>query len=104
MPLSVSEVTEAEKRIVKHVQVQSFPSEVDKTVMTSQLARLKPFKDEEVLHVGGRLKHSDLQYDAKYPIILPGKHPVTAMIIPHYHDLNGHIGSYQVLAEIRQRF
>ena len=104
VPLSVSEGTEAEKRIVKYVQVQSFPSEVDKTVMTSQLARLKPFKDEEVLRVGGRLKHSDLQYDAKYPIILPGKHPVTAMIIRHYHDLNGHVGSYQILAEIRQRF
>ena len=26
------------------------------------------------------------------------------MIIRHHHDLNGHVGSYQVLAEIRQRF
>ena len=103
MPLSVSDV--AEKRILKFVQVQSFPSEVDKNPMTGQLGRPKPFKDEEVLCVGGRLKHSDLKYDAKYPMILPSKHPVTEMIIRrHHHDLNGHVGSYQVLAEIRQRF
>ena len=37
-------------------------------------------------------------------MILPGKHPVTELIIRHYHHLNGHVGSYQVLAEIRQRF
>ena len=103
-PLSVSEVSEAEKRIVKYVQVQSFPCEVDKTMMTGQLARLKPFKDEGILRVGGRLKHSNLQYDAKYPMILPAQHPVTEMIIRYYHDLNGHVGSHQVLAEIRQRF
>ena len=37
-------------------------------------------------------------------MILPGKHPVTELIIRHYHHLNGHVGSYQVLAEIRQQF
>ena len=37
-------------------------------------------------------------------MILPGKHPVTELIIRHYHHLNGQVGSYQVLAEIRQRF
>ena len=42
--------------------------------------------------------------DAKYPMILPGKHQVTKLIVLHYHHLNGHVGSHQVLAEIRQRF
>ena len=56
------------------------------------------------MHVGRRLKHSDLKYDAKYPVVLPGKHPVTELIIRHYHHLNGHVGVYNVLAEIRQRF
>ena len=37
-------------------------------------------------------------------MILPGKHPVTELIIRHYCHLNGHVGSYQVLAEIRQQF
>ena len=73
-------------------------------MLTGQLARLKPFEDEGILRVGGRLKHSELQYDAKYPMILPGKHQVTRLIVLHYHRLNGHVGSHQVLAEIRQRF
>ena len=73
-------------------------------MLAGQLAGLKPFEDEGILRVGGRLKHSELQYDAKYPMILPGKHHVTRLIVLHYHHLNGHVGSHQVLAEIRQRF
>ena len=102
--MTVVDVTEAEKKIVKAVQAQSFRVETDKTVLTGQLARLKPFEDEGILCVGGRLKHSELQYDAKYPMILPGKHQVTRLIVLHYYHLNGHVGSHQVLAEIRQRF
>ena len=101
--LSVSEVTEARKRTVKFLQRQLFPIDIDKSVITGRLERIKPF-EEGILRVGGRLKHSDLQYDAKYPMILPGKHPVTELIILHYHHLNGHVGAYQVLAEIGQRF
>ena len=37
-------------------------------------------------------------------MILPGKLPATELIILHYHHLNGHVGAYQVLAEIRQQF
>ena len=47
------------------------------------------------------MKHSDVKYDAKYPMVLPGKHPVTEFVIRHYHHLDG---AYRVLAEIRQRF
>ena len=37
-PLSVPEVTEAEKRIVKVVQRHSFPIDIDKSVITGRLA------------------------------------------------------------------
>ncbi|CAH3144664.1 unnamed protein product [Pocillopora meandrina] len=37
-PLSVPEVTEAEKRIVKVVQRHSFPIDIDKSVITDRLA------------------------------------------------------------------
>ena len=50
------------------------------------------------------MKHSDVKYDAKYPMVLPGKHPVTELVIRQYHHLDGHVGAYRVLAEIRQRF
>ena len=50
-PLSVSEVTEAEKRIVKFVQRQSFPIDIDNSVITGRLSRLKPFEEEGILYV-----------------------------------------------------
>ena len=50
-PLSVSEVTEAEKRVVKFVQRQSFPIDNDKLVITGRPSRLKPFEEEGILYV-----------------------------------------------------
>jgi len=44
--LTVVDVTEAKKNIVKPAKTQSFPVETDKTVLTGQLARHKPFEDE----------------------------------------------------------
>lgn len=103
--LLLSDVEEAERRIVKNVQDQTFPDELSSPNLSkSPLAKLKPFVNDGVLRVGGRLNRADLSYDAKHPMILPGKHRVTEMIILHYHFANGHVGPYQLLAETRQHF
>ncbi|XP_015755924.1 PREDICTED: uncharacterized protein LOC107335413 [Acropora digitifera] len=103
-PLTVVDVTEAEKKIVKAIQAQSFPVETDKTVLTGQLAR--PFEDEGILRVGGRLKHSELQYDAKYPKILPGKHqvisPLEDVIRAHGIDTMMYADDYQLYVIIKR--
>ena len=102
--LSIHDVDKPEKKIVKFVQEQSFADEKSETVIKGRLARLKPFEDEGIIRVGGRLNQSSLPYDAKHPMILPAKHPVSELVIRHYHHLNGHVGTYQVLAETRQRY
>ena len=104
--LLLSDVEEAERRIVKNVQNQTFSSKElsSPNLSKSPLAKLKPFVNNGVLRVGGRLDRADLSYDAKHPMILPGKHHVTEMIILHYHFTNGHVGPYQLLAETRQHF
>ena len=90
---------------MKNVQSQTYPEELSSPNLSkSPLANLKPFVNDGVLRVGGRLDRADLSYDAKHPMILPGKHRVTEMIILHYHFANGHVGPYQLLAETRQRF
>ena len=58
----------AERMIVKFVQKQSFASETEESVVKSRLAILRPFKDQDIIRLGGRLKHSDLKYDAKSEI------------------------------------
>ena len=101
--LSLPELEEAEKRIVKNVQGQAFPEEFARPDQSKgPLAKLKPFVNEGLLRVGGRLDRANFSYDAKHPMILPGKHRVTEMIILHYHFANGHVGPHQLLAETRQ--
>ena len=103
--LLLLDVEEAERIIVKNVQIQTFPEELSNpNPCKGPLAKLKPFVNQGVLRVGGRLDRADLSYDVKHPMILPGKHRVTEMIILHYHHANGHVGPHQLLAEIRQRF
>ena len=109
-PLTVSDVEEAEKRIFMIVQRQSYSNEDQGANVTlnaenkGKLARLKPFVEEGLVRVGGRLNRSLLDHDAKHPLILPGKHPVTELMILHCHEKNGHVGAHHVLADIRQRY
>lgn len=57
------------------------------------LSKLNPFLDEDgLLRVGGRLKLADLNYPEKNPVILPGKHHVSALLIRHYHERVEHQG------------
>ena len=99
---SIQELEEAEKNIVRNVQHQTYPEEYCNLESSKgPLTKLKPFMKERLLRVGGPLNRSDLDYNAKHPMILPGKHWVTEMIILYYHLANGHVGLHQVLAESR---
>ncbi|XP_041633394.1 uncharacterized protein [Drosophila kikkawai] len=72
---------------------------------SSSIASLSPIIDElGLLRVGGRLKNSALDYEARHPLILPRQHPVTRAIILHFHRRNLHSGPRSLLASIRQQF
>ena len=101
--LSVAELREAERKIVQQVQREAFPNVVAMGKKGS-LAQLKPFEENGILRVGGRLSQSNLSDDAKHPIIMPKNHRVSELIILHHHRINGHVGSYQTLAKTRERF
>ena len=88
-PLSVGELRNAKKVLVRYVQRQSFPEEVaslkcmssgisssDAVVKkSSRLAALSPFKDDDgLLRVGGRLEKADISFDPKHPMVIPSKH------------------------------
>ena len=92
--LTVSELEEAERMIVRQVQEESFPADLEKTKKGS-LAKLKPFREDGLLRIGGRLNRSSLDHDSKHPFILPKDHIVSELITLHYHRLNGHAGIHQ---------
>ena len=55
----------------------------------SELKALKNLRhcvgNEEMLRIDGRLGNATLAVDAKHPLILPGKHALTRLVILHEH-------------------
>lgn len=89
---SVSDLLKAKNVIIRSVQEESFNKVIETLSKGGNisskipLSKLNPFLDEDgLLRVGGRLKRADLSYPEKNPVILPGKHHVSALLIRHYH-------------------
>ena len=70
----------------------------------SALNKLNPILKEGLLKVGGRLTNANVDDEAKHPVILPSKHPVTDMIIRQHHAEVGHMGQESVLSSIRKEY
>ena len=75
------------------------------TPNNSKLLSLSPVLDEEeILRVGGRLRNSQLQFEAKHPALLPRKHAVTDMVIRYEHERLLHAGVQTTIASLRQKY
>lgn len=63
---------------------------------------LYPFIDNKrLLRIGGRLKNSQLQFNAKHPLLLGGKHHLTKLIFKYIHRNLCHAPSQLLLTTIR---
>ncbi|KRX34641.1 hypothetical protein T05_6672 [Trichinella murrelli] len=109
--LTSEEMITAEKYWLKIVQRNEFHDEIQilqngrPLPKENRLKTLDPFLDEDgFLRVGGRLRLSDLDYEMKYPIILPKKHHVVNLIIDRAHSNTLHAGNNQTLTTLRQNF
>ena len=68
------------------------------------LKNLRPCVDtEEMLRVDGRLENAALATDATHPLILPGKHALTRLVVLHEHVKAGHAGPSYILMKTRQK-
>ena len=116
-PISVDEMRNAEREIMKNVQRQYFHEDLSRLTTTttdsekpptvkksSQLYKLDPIETDGIVRVGGRLSNSPLSEDSKHPIILPKDSQVSQLIAFHFHRASGHSGLEHVLSLIRQRF
>ncbi|XP_058128539.1 uncharacterized protein LOC131292818, partial [Anopheles ziemanni] len=109
--LLVSELTKATTCLVKIVQTEAFPDEIQRfkrhqPVSTrSSLRLLNPFVDGDgVIRVGGRLQQSDAAYEVRHPIVIPGFHPFTQMLLVHQHSKLLHGGISHTLSAVRDGF
>ncbi|GFX33005.1 integrase catalytic domain-containing protein [Trichonephila clavipes] len=87
-PLDFGELKKAEQLLLKLVQKEVFKVEmngIQNSAMVPSNSRVKtliPFIDSEgILRVGGRLRNSDINYNQKFPILLPSKHKLTYLIV-----------------------
>ena len=115
MPLSISEINEAENEIIKYVQKQTFKDELaslsgvgndtrETANRNSSIYKLDPVLENGLLRVGGRLEHAPIENDAKHPIILPKRHHVTKLIIEYFHRTSAHSEIEYTLSLIRQKY
>nr|CAI5840531.1 unnamed protein product [Callosobruchus analis] len=110
--LAVNEINRAMNILIKLVQCQEFGMEImhlkrcKEVSKSSKLLSLNPFLDKnEILRVGGRLRHSQLEFDHKHPVILPGHHHFTKLIILYEHEsVTIHGGTQTVLGSLRTKF
>jgi hypothetical protein len=108
--LSVEELEHVRLVVLKYIQSREFADEIrciqkSNKLKFHRLAKLDPFIDENgLLRVGGRLKHSLLAYESKFPILLPEKHHITRWIIRETHEDELHAGNEATLAAVRQRY
>ena len=88
--LTTTELKLAFQRIIKVVQRSVFAAEIKAIEAGKQLVGnitvLSPFVDGDgILRVGGRLRHSDLSWERKHPMLLPYSHHVTTLVIRYEH-------------------
>ncbi|XP_070531583.1 uncharacterized protein [Ptychodera flava] len=110
--LEVCELQEADKQILKYIQMERFANtirdlKVGRLTRTRPLKSLSPFLDSDgILRVGGRLQRSSLPYDAKHPLLVPCRNHIATLIVRHYHIKVGRHskGVNAVLSETRQRY
>ena len=69
------------------------------------LKNLRPCVDKEkMFRIDGRLENATLAVDAKHPLILPGKHALTRLVVLHEHVQAGHAGPSYTFMKTRLKF
>jgi hypothetical protein len=107
--LTCDELNKARVAILKIIQRQHFNTELtdlknNKTIRKdSKLIALSPFLSKEgLIRVGGRLTHAPINFNQKFPIVLPANHYITELIVRQEHERQLHAGPQATLCSIRQ--
>ncbi|XP_048256637.1 uncharacterized protein LOC125382165 [Haliotis rufescens] len=110
--LDLEEIEGAERKLISEDQKEAFPKEYwalyhdSRIPPKSKLIGLQPFLDETgVMRLNGRLRFAEvLSWEARFPIILPRKSPVTKLIVKHHHEMCHHMGTNTTLASLSSKF
>ena len=109
--LKADETHQAEQIMFRFVQNESFPNvsksianskEISKTLNASKLSPL--IEEDGTIRVKGRLKYSNLDYNAKHPILLTAKQSVVQILLEKAHRDNLHESTDYVRNMLQQKY
>ncbi|XP_063980945.1 uncharacterized protein LOC135164483 [Diachasmimorpha longicaudata] len=96
---------------INYTQQESFGQIINRLINGQDIAnnhpmaRLIPYLDEnQTIRLGGRLKQSNLQPEARNPSILPRQSRLTSLVIEEAHRKTLHGGVQATLAHIRHKY
>lgn len=99
---------EAERLIIKEVFLEAFLDEMECIKLNKRLSKeskitnLDPFIDDHgLLQVGGRLRNARLPADERHPVIIPGKHHISLLLVRHFHKQTKHQGRHFTSGAVR---
>ena len=109
--LSNEEIIKARNLWIKEIQNDTFSEELENIEKVSQqkplplVKQLNLYLDNDgIMRCKGRMHNSELDEDAKFPILLPKKHKFTDLVIMKYHLGTLHSGVGQTVTSIRQLY
>lgn len=109
-PITCKERNESTLFLMKFSQRESFPIEYKllqsklELPKGSKIQGLKPFMENDLMRVGGRLSQSQYDYNKKHPIILHSDHTLTQLIMRNEHIRLMHPNPQLLLASVRESF
>lgn len=107
--LKVDEIHQAEKLWINSCQHGIYHEELSRLKTKGSLPaivrQLRLFIDSDgLLRSGGRIHNAPLSEEAKFPILLPQRHPFTRLIIEDCHRRQLHAGVSTTGTALRQKF
>ena len=107
--ITVNDMQDATSLILKHVEQERYQNEYlnllqSKTIKNRKLIQLQPVLKNDLMCVGGRLKHAQIPAESKHQAIIPSNHHLTYLLLLYIHQNNHHCGKKQLLRLSRERY
>jgi len=89
--VTADDLQKAELVLIKLVQLKHFNMEIKNLKLNKDVSRnfqkLRPFLQDGLLRVGGRIEKASLSVTKKHPIILSAKSQFTEKLVDYYHHI-----------------
>ena len=110
--LLADELQRAETSLLRMIQKETFPEmfkesrqNPENSKKVGDLSKFSPFFDDTgLIRIRGRIKHANLTFEQRHPILLSTKHEMVGVMLRDLHHENNHEGVEYVRSVIQQKF